>query len=102
MTRFYYFLVWVVCTLVIMAVTANAVLGIDQTTLMNAQTPEAMKELLAPSVIMLQSVAFLATVIVLVATAFRLGNANMSKWLTLLMFVPLVNFLFAIFLCIKR
>ena len=41
------------------------------------------------------------TVLFMAATYFRLDNAGMSKWLTLIMFVPVISFFFMIYLFFK-
>ena len=46
-------------------------------------------------------VSFVISVLFLAATYFRLDNAGMSKWLTLIMFVPVVSFFFMIYLFFK-
>ena len=102
MGRLYYFLATVVLT-IIAGAGAMTCFSVNQEALMQAQTPEAMQAVLEQSINYPKFYAINAItgILALVTTYFRLANAGMNKLLTLLMFVPVVNLFFMIFLFFK-
>ncbi len=103
MGRLYYFLAMVVIGIIGTA-GASSCVNLSQEALMQAQTPEAMQAIIEQSVNYpkLYAIYAITGILTLAATYFRLANAGMNKFLTLLMFVPLVNFFFMIFLFFKK
>ena len=103
MGRLYYFLAMVVISIIGTA-GASSCVNLSQEALMQAQTPEAMQAIIEQSVNYpkLYAIYAITGILTLAATYFRLANAGMNKFLTLLMFVPLVNFFFMIFLFFKK
>ena len=99
MGRLYYFLAIVVINIIGIACASNCV---NREALMQAQTPEAVQAVTEQAVNYLYAIFAIASILTLAATYFRLANAGMNKLLTLLMFVPLVNFFFMIFLFFKK
>ncbi len=99
MGRLYYFL----------SVIAIGILGcgaslslIPMDAIKQAQTPEAMQAAIdSISMGKVWAINIIFTVLFIAATCLRLANAGMSKLLSLLMFIPLVNFCFMIFLFFK-
>ena len=100
MGRLYYFLAIVAINIIGIAGTLSYLYYRED--LMQIQTPEAVQAHIEQTVNYLHAIFAIASILTLAATYFRLANAGMNKLLTLLIFVPLVNFFFMIFLFFKK
>ena len=103
MGRLYYFLAIVAINVIgIAGFLGCAFRGAFRGDLMQMQTPEAVQAYTEQTANYCYAIYAIASILTLAATYFRLANAGMNKLLTLLMFVPLVNYFFMIFLFFKK